>query len=238
MKAIPTASLIILAGCSPSPRSVTATHSGDLGQFILQSVASHGGRAQTTNGLPELQTQWRADVLTGAEYLNGREQVSIVITGDRFQEVTSYLAHAFGVPSQPAAHQTDGIIHGWYSIGDIGVALQFYRDQKETGLILVGEVQSGKRVTLEGTAETRKLGAVVRGSDFVVWVDRLEGWPPELEGHRVQVSGIPEERHDLPVFIAKPGDKPRAGMPVPEGTDLHLASLRQILRDAKWKRIQ
>lgn len=94
-----------------------------------------------TNGLPLLQAQWQADVLTGAEYLDGREQVSVVIAGDHFQQVTGYLAQAFGQPSQPATRQTNGYVHGWYAIGDIGVGLQFYRDQKQTGLILVGELK-------------------------------------------------------------------------------------------------
>lgn len=131
----------MFAGCSPTPRTVTTTHTGDLGQFILQSVTDHGGHAKTTNGLPALQSQWRTEVLTGAEYLDGREQVSIIITGDHFQQVTGYLAQAFGVPSQPATLHTNDVLHGWYAMGDMGLGLQFYRDQKETGLILVGELK-------------------------------------------------------------------------------------------------
>jgi len=140
VKPISTVALLVaLAGCSPSPRSVTSTHTGDLGQFVLQSVASHGGHPKTTNGLPQLPSQWRAEVLTGAEHLDGREQLSVFLAPNQFQQLTGYLAQAFGEPSRPAMLQTNGVIHGWYSIDEIGVGLQFYRDQTQAGLILVGE---------------------------------------------------------------------------------------------------
>jgi hypothetical protein len=118
---------------------VASTHTGDLGQFLLQSVASHGGHARITNGLPQYPSQWRAEVLTGAQYLNGREQLSVWLAPENFQQLTGYLAQAFGEPSQPATLQTNGLICGWYSIEDIGVGLQFYRDQEQAGLILVGK---------------------------------------------------------------------------------------------------
>jgi hypothetical protein len=133
--------LFLLAGCKPSSRKVTTSHTGDLGQFILQSVAAHGGSAKATNGLPELQSEWRAEVLTGAEYLDGREQVSIFLPAGRFPQVTGYLAQAFGPPSQPPTSQTNGVIHGSYSIRDIGVGLQFYRDEHQAALILVGDLK-------------------------------------------------------------------------------------------------
>jgi hypothetical protein len=41
-------------------------------------------------------------------------------------------------------------------------------------------------------------------------------------------------RHDLPVFVQKPGEPPLQGIPVPEGTDLHAASRRYVVRDATW----
>jgi len=92
----------------------------------------------------------------------------------------------------------------------------------------------GQQVTLEGVAETRKLGAALRGSDFDVWIDRMERWPAEALGRKVRVTGILEERHDLPVYIQKAGEPPAAGIPVPEGTDLREASRRYLVRDSKW----
>ena len=96
----------------------------------------------------------------------------------------------------------------------------------------------GQQVTLEGVAETRKLGAALRGDGFVVWIDRLEHWPAEALGKKVRVAGILEERHDLPVYVQKSADPPAAGIPVPEGTDLREASRRYIVREAKWSLIQ
>ena len=98
--------------------------------------------------------------------------------------------------------------------------------------------QLGQQVTLEGTAEARKLGAVLRGRDFDVWIDPLQDWPRDYVGQRVRVTGILEERHDLPVFIQKPGEPVAGGIPVPQGTDLHQASRRFVVRDAKWSLIK
>jgi hypothetical protein len=96
----------------------------------------------------------------------------------------------------------------------------------------------GREVTLEGVAETRKLGAALRGDGFDVWIDRLEHWPAEALGKKVRVTGILEERHDLPVYVQRAGEPPAAGIPVPEGTDLREASRRYIVRDSKWSVIQ
>jgi hypothetical protein len=91
---------------------------------------------------------------------------------------------------------------------------------------------------LDGVAENRKLGAGLRGDGFDVWIDGLEGWPGSHAGRRVRVTGILEERHDLPVHVQKPGEPVSAGIPVPDGTDLRKASHRYIVRNAKWSLIQ
>ena len=98
--------------------------------------------------------------------------------------------------------------------------------------------QIGQQVTLEGTAEARKLGAALRGSDFDVWIDQLQHWPTQYVGQKVRVTGILDERHDLPVFIQKPGEPVAGGIPVPEGTDLRAASRRYVVRNAKWSLIK
>ena len=98
--------------------------------------------------------------------------------------------------------------------------------------------QLGQQVTLEGTAEARKLGAALRGNDFDVWIDQLQDWPSQYVGQKVRVTGILDERHDLPVFIQKPGQPVAAGIPVPEGTDLRAASHRYVVRNAKWSLIK
>jgi tetratricopeptide (TPR) repeat protein len=97
----------------------------------------------------------------------------------------------------------------------------------------------GQNITLEGNALNAKLGALLEGKGNHIWIDGIDGWPSgyyrgEGQAKRVRVTGTVIERHDLPVFISKKGDLPRAGIPVPEGTDLYKASRRFLLKDAKW----
>jgi hypothetical protein len=92
----------------------------------------------------------------------------------------------------------------------------------------------GQRVRLVGVAEPWKLGAALRGADIFVWIDGLPDWPSGYVDHRVQVVGILEVRNDLPVFVQRPDDLPKQGMPVPEGTDIDAASRRYVVRDATW----
>ena len=96
----------------------------------------------------------------------------------------------------------------------------------------------GQPVTLEGVAEVRKLGAALRGTGFEVWIDRMHEWPAAAAGRKVRVTGVLEERHDLPVYIPKAGEPPAGGIPVPEGTDLRQASRRFVVREAKWSLIE
>lgn len=96
----------------------------------------------------------------------------------------------------------------------------------------------GQPVSLQGVAESRKLGAALRGNGFEVWIDRLDEWPSGAAGRKVRVTGVLEERHDLPVYIQKAGEPPAAGIPVPEGTDLRQASRRYVVREAKWSLIE
>ncbi len=96
----------------------------------------------------------------------------------------------------------------------------------------------GERVVLEGIAEPRKLGAAVRGDGFDVWVEQLHDWPVEFVGKRVRIAGILEERHDLPVVVQRPGEPIVAGIPVAEGQDLHAASLRYVIRAARWSLVR
>ena len=101
----------------------------------------------------------------------------------------------------------------------------------------------GKSITLEGKALNAKMGALLKGDDFSIWINELAEWPQGYyrggdEGKRVKVRGIVIEKYDLPVFIPKKGDLPRAGMPVPEGTDLKEASRRYLLENAEWEPIE
>jgi hypothetical protein len=104
----------------------------------------------------------------------------------------------------------------------------------------VTSVHFGKRISVEGWAVNRKMGAQLVGTDFDIWIDELCCWPEEYysggdRGKKVRVSGILGEDHGLPVFIPKEGEPPVQGIPVPEGTDLKKASHRYLLRDATWE---
>lgn len=109
---------------------------------------------------------------------------------------------------------------------------------EEAPVVRTDSLQSsvGRQVTLIGVAEPRKIGAALRGDDFYVWIDGLHDWTQQFSGRRVQVVGILEVRHDLPVFVADtPEERGRVqGIPVPSGTDVHAASRRYVVRDATW----
>jgi hypothetical protein len=90
------------------------------------------------------------------------------------------------------------------------------------------EARVGRRVEIEGEAENRKMGAAVGE----LWVD---GEIPEgMNGKQVRVAGTLTRRDDLPVFVPDPKAPPKAGMPVPEGTDLEKARRRYVITKPTW----
>src|SRR5262245_20467444 len=77
----------------------------------------------------------------------------------------------------------------------------------------------GQTVTLEGTAANAQLGALLQGKEGAIWIDGLESWPEGFysggdKGKRLRVTGTVVRKDDLPVFVQKPGELPRAGIPV------------------------
>ena len=100
----------------------------------------------------------------------------------------------------------------------------------------------GQTVTLEGTAVNAKLGALLlqEGRDgTAIWIDGLEEWPEGLyqggdKGKHLRVTGKVIKRDDLPVFVQKPGDPPKAGIPVESEEELEKAKWRFLLSDVKW----
>lgn len=100
-------------------------------------------------------------------------------------------------------------------------------------------IHLGQQITVEGMAINQKVGAALWGTGEAVFIDGIDSWPDGFylggeRGKRLRVTGTVIERHDLPVFIPRKGALPLAGIPVPEGTDLHRASLRFLLQNAKW----
>jgi hypothetical protein len=135
--------LIILLGCNKTPRRSSVVNTGDVGSFVLRILESHGGHTVTTNDLPQFNAPYSYKITSNAQYLDERVEFDLRLPPDRFSDLTNYLCCALGNPSHPAALTPDRGLHGYYTIGDIGVALQFYQNQHESGLILVGP-ESGK----------------------------------------------------------------------------------------------
>ncbi len=96
------------------------------------------------------------------------------------------------------------------------------------------EQRLGQQVTVQGIAKNAKLGAVLETSDGLLWLDGVLAWPEQVLGQQVSVSGMLNERHDLPVYVQEEGAPARSGIPLEEGTDLHQASQRFLLQDPSW----
>lgn len=97
----------------------------------------------------------------------------------------------------------------------------------------------GRKVALEGMAVNAKLGALLLAEGQAIWIDGLDAWPPGFysggdQGKRLRVTGTVIKRDDLPVFVDKPGEPVRAGIPVQSERELETAKWRYLLQDAKW----
>lgn len=105
-------------------------------------------------------------------------------------------------------------------------------------------VDIGKRITVIGTALNHHMGAVVSVDGSTIYVELPDKyWPDGVyhggdTGDLVEVTGILEQRSDLPVFIQDPNEPPMHGMPMPPGTDLKEAAKRYVLVSVEWKSVQ
>jgi hypothetical protein len=122
---------LILTACEPG----YTWRSGDLGGFILQEAVKRGGRAINTNGLAVVDAHWR--------YKADAQGIQIYAAGNRVAAVEAFLGAAFGPPdpnrgSQSLAPASEpGHVGGWYSVRQIGTAIQFFGGTNETGLIIL-----------------------------------------------------------------------------------------------------
>jgi hypothetical protein len=97
----------------------------------------------------------------------------------------------------------------------------------------------GQTVTLEGEAVNAKLGALLQGKEGAIWIEGLDSWPDEClvvgeRGKHLRVTGTVIKQDDVPVFVQRPGELPRAGIPVQSEEELERAKWRYLLKDAKW----
>lgn len=99
----------------------------------------------------------------------------------------------------------------------------------------------GQKIVIIGTPVNRKLGAILITEDSTsIWIHGKENWPKRYYSGKdnrikLRVTGIIIEKYDLPVYIHKEGDLPKAGIPVPEGTNLKEASHRYLIKNVRWK---
>ncbi|MBW2528763.1 MAG: hypothetical protein JRI23_31600 [Deltaproteobacteria bacterium] len=93
----------------------------------------------------------------------------------------------------------------------------------------------GKCVVVDGYAvDSHKTGPALVHPAANIGLVPVEGsWSAALVGHHVRVEGTVAERSDRPVFVAKKGEPPMQGMPVPEGTDLEQARKRLVIEGAR-----
>jgi hypothetical protein len=91
----------------------------------------------------------------------------------------------------------------------------------------------GQTVTLEGAPRDSKEGAVLQGEGNLIWIDGLDFWPQDIR-NRLQVTGTVIKKDDVPAFVQKPGEPPKAGVPVQSEEEREKAKWRYLLKDAKW----
>lgn len=98
----------------------------------------------------------------------------------------------------------------------------------------------GMVVTVEGRAlHDQKMGTSIETAQGPCWVYQADWcWPNGISGHIIRVTGLVEERCDLPVFVEVPGEPAIAGMPQPPGTDLNEARKRLVLANPRWKLVK
>ncbi len=85
---------------------------------------------------------------------------------------------------------------------------------------------SGKKVTLSGTARDAKGSAVLMtDNDDVVYIDGLDSWPADVLGKRVRVTGVLREKKYLPSPVV---DETGAISQGAEGN-------QSVLEKATWK---
>jgi len=93
----------------------------------------------------------------------------------------------------------------------------------------------GGRVSIVGIAREAKVGPVVETEEGIVWIGDLECWPERVVGRRVRAEGVFAVRSDLPVFVRRPGEPEKSGMPVSSPEEVAEARKRTVLTDVSWE---
>jgi len=95
-----------LVGCSRRDDTHRGydSESGDLGAFILRMAPKYGVRIVTTNGLPSIPAEWR--------FKADRNEFSLVLAGDYFPQLHTFLTRAFGPPLGSSTTNVPGVLPG------------------------------------------------------------------------------------------------------------------------------
>jgi hypothetical protein len=113
-------------GCSPGGVSIAGTRCvGDLGSFVVQCITNRGGLTISTN-LSPVKVQWT--------YQFRPNEDIVVVAGDHFSEVRSFLRQACGEPD-PNSGSANSV---WYRPKEIGVGLNLTGAANQTVICILG----------------------------------------------------------------------------------------------------
>lgn len=128
---------LLLVGCRHARYAGFSRQSGDVVPFALARAIDFGARPQSTNALPVIQADWK--------FKADSRGIQIYINGDHFKDISTFLSRTFGEPdpskgSKPADFREGrpDKWFGWYSAPDIGVVIQYFGNDKDCGMIILG----------------------------------------------------------------------------------------------------
>jgi hypothetical protein len=85
-----------------------------------------------------------------------------------------------------------------------------------------------KKVTLKGTAQDAKAGAVLIGQDArVVYIEGLDSWPKAAFGKAVEATGVLVTKKYIPDPVNEAGE-------ICQGAE----GLQQVLEKPKWRLLE
>lgn len=106
--------------------------------------------------------------------------------------------------------------------------------------MIISESNLDKKITLRGKPMLSKAGPLLVGDGFEIFMQDFDDWPDlytneaaNNSDEMITIIGTLSRDNGLPVFIHKPGDPQRTGIPVAPGTDIKKASQRFVLTKIK-----
>lgn len=87
------------------------------------------------------------------------------------------------------------------------------------------------RTVISGIASNCMEGPVIESEKGLIWIDvgPTPGWSASMAGQNVTVTGRFWHRFDRPVYVQKPGDLPRQGIPVDSWLQYFVQRWRKVL---------